>query len=288
MEGETFEMKRTYSNHDIKRPFKYDIFRKYQNKFHKRYCDKFRHSSAITSYGLIVFTDDEKGNIRFLTARRRDSISYIEFLKNRINETDMKKYISLMSFEEKKKCVDTFKLQKPELIWDDLWVNHEGKKYLEDKKRCCEAFMVNMKKYHDLFEDKNLGQPENEWGFPKGRKNRYENEIECAFREFSEETNMKTFSLKIIRNQIYDDLYFGSDSKLYRTIYFVAHCPKMIEIKTKKLCSTFRDECVSDETDKLSWDIFDDAKTKLNIEKVKILESIQKHIEQYKRRRWLT
>jgi 8-oxo-dGTP pyrophosphatase MutT (NUDIX family) len=41
---------------------------------------------------------------------------------------------------------------------------------------------------------------EPEWGFPKGRRNYNEKDIDCALREFSEETGYSKYSLKNIEN----------------------------------------------------------------------------------------
>jgi 8-oxo-dGTP pyrophosphatase MutT (NUDIX family) len=39
-----------------------------------------------------------------------------------------------------------------------------------------------------------------EWGFPKGKKNRNENDRECAIREFREETNIESHEIIEIQN----------------------------------------------------------------------------------------
>ena len=69
-----------------------------------------------------------------------------------------------------------------------------------------------------------------EWGFPKGRKKRGESDIECALREFEEETGIKSTSIQILRNikPIKENLT-GTDGKCYRHIYFLAEMLDPIE-----------------------------------------------------------
>jgi 8-oxo-dGTP pyrophosphatase MutT (NUDIX family) len=62
-----------------------------------------------------------------------------------------------------------------------------------------------------------------EWGFPKGRKKRGESDIECAIREFSEETDIDESSIEILKNikPIEEDLT-GTNGIRYKHIYYLA------------------------------------------------------------------
>jgi 8-oxo-dGTP pyrophosphatase MutT (NUDIX family) len=41
-----------------------------------------------------------------------------------------------------------------------------------------------------------------EWGFPKGRRNSYESELNCALREYEEETGYEKRDIAIINNKL--------------------------------------------------------------------------------------
>ena len=41
-----------------------------------------------------------------------------------------------------------------------------------------------------------------EWGFPKGRRNLYEKDLNCALREFSEETGYSSKSINLIESLV--------------------------------------------------------------------------------------
>ena len=277
-----------------KERYKYKYHSYFSNNFRK-YCYKFKNyinedDKSITSFGVIVFHTDVEGKIKYLLMKRKDSISYIEFLKNNIKEEDMEKYVSLMSLAEKQKCVDAYLKKSPRLVWDDLWVNHFCKCYKDDYEKCSLSFMDNMKKYYHLFTNPNIGMKENEWGFPKGRKFRRESELECALREFREETNLSTYNIRVIKNKVYEETYIGSDNKSYRTIYFIAYCPLLLEFKLKKLDSKFRNAFISEETDELSWSSLEDSQLKLNEKRSELLKNVEKYILEYRRnkRRYLT
>jgi 8-oxo-dGTP pyrophosphatase MutT (NUDIX family) len=53
---------------------------------------------------------------------------------------------------------------------------------------------------------------EPEWGFPKGRANANESEIETAIREFIEETGIKRENFRILKNLQYIDEVFRSEN----------------------------------------------------------------------------
>jgi 8-oxo-dGTP pyrophosphatase MutT (NUDIX family) len=61
-----------------------------------------------------------------------------------------------------------------------------------------------------------------EWEFPKGRKNENEKDIDCAFREFEEETGFSRENIKILNNVIpYEEIFIGSNYKSYKHRYFI-------------------------------------------------------------------
>ena len=62
-----------------------------------------------------------------------------------------------------------------------------------------------------------------EWGFPKGRRNYQENDVNCAYREFNEETGYEKEDLDMITNiQPFEEIFMGSNYKSYKHKYYVA------------------------------------------------------------------
>ena len=68
--------------------------------------------------------------------------------------------------------------------------------------------------------------PEPEWEFPKGRKFNGESDINCAKREFAEETGIELNNIKLIENVIaYDEYNIGTNFKPYYFKYYIAYIP---------------------------------------------------------------
>ena len=64
---------------------------------------------------------------------------------------------------------------------------------------------------------------ETEWGIPKGRRNDRETNLECAIREFLEETGIKEQDLIIYKNVIpLEEVYTGTNNLKYKHIYYLA------------------------------------------------------------------
>lgn len=232
----------------------------------------------ITSYGIILYTFEKNKYLKYLVCQRRDSISYIQYLQDLIDEKNIIKYINLMSKEEKDRCLEYYYKQEAHTIWKDLWINHNSKIYKKDYKRCTEVFLKNMEKYIEYFKDDKLGQKENEWCFPKGRKHNNENEIECALREFEEETSINNKHISVDKNIYFEEFYIGSNNLLYKTIYYIAYIPFVPRKIYKYYPNNIRTKSVSAEINDIEWMEYETAINHLNDSKKQILEKINKYI----------
>jgi len=66
---------------------------------------------------------------------------------------------------------------------------------------------------------------ETEWGFPKGRRNINELDVDCALREFYEETNIPTENMRLLYNiKPMEEVFTGSNKIRYKHVYYVAQC----------------------------------------------------------------
>jgi 8-oxo-dGTP pyrophosphatase MutT (NUDIX family) len=64
---------------------------------------------------------------------------------------------------------------------------------------------------------------EPEWGFPKGRRNIAEKNVDCAVREFYEETNYSLDNIHILeRLNCLEEEYQGSNCIKYKHVYYIA------------------------------------------------------------------
>lgn len=271
-----FELSNMYNNFcNYSKPNRYSDINIQEDKTYENVdLLKMKCNKPITSYGIILYTYEKNKYLKYLICQRRDSIAYIQFLKDSIEEKDMKKYINLMTKEEKHRCLEYFYKKDPYTIWKDLWINDKSRIYKYEYKRCTDMFLKNMEKYIEIFLDESIGQNENSWGFPKGRLQDKENEIECALREFEEETNISQSLISVDKNISFEEIYIGSNNLLYKTVYYTAYIPFVPKKEYKYYPYNIRKKFVSPETYEFEWLEYKTATYRLNESKRSILSKI--------------
>ena len=76
---------------------------------------------------------------------------------------------------------------------------------------------------------------ETEWGFPKGRRNLRESDIDCAKREFEEESGYDSQNYQIIdENLKFEEIFSGTNNIRYQHTYFLAKSLKDINLVIDK------------------------------------------------------
>jgi hypothetical protein len=84
-------------------------------------------------------------------------------------------------------------------LWDDLWIVHGSHIHLEGYERAFRKFeMARDTILSAINLEVSVSPPFPPWGFPKGKKNSQEKELDCALREFSEETNLDTLRIRFL------------------------------------------------------------------------------------------
>ena len=119
---------------------------------------------------------------------------------------------------------------------------------------------------------------EPEWGFPKGRRNLKEKNIECAKREFEEETNIVIEDYNIINMTPLEEIYLASNNLKYKHIYYIS------QIKNKNFLLKIEENNTEQkiEIGNISWFSFNDALNiirEYNIEKKNILINLHLNIK---------
>ena len=188
---------------------------------------------SITSIGIILYINLDK-IIKYLMICRRNSIGFVEFIRGRYIKSDLKyiqKLIDVMSVYEIKILLDN----DFDYLWEQLWLDNKFKKknnriqrdykFAKDKflKLKNGYFINNIKinlKY--FINKKSTIYNEPEWGFPKGRRNNGETNIQTAIREFKEETNLNSDEFVINSDKIFIEEYKSYDNVKYKNIYYLA------------------------------------------------------------------
>jgi 8-oxo-dGTP pyrophosphatase MutT (NUDIX family) len=275
---------------EIKNKYLYKIDRKRKYLMYCSNCGKYGHiykkcNDAITSLGIVAFKvgnkvvlnngklksqiyDMYKTNIpenfkkdydiQFLLIKRKHTLGYIEFIRGRYilecKET-IESLFKLMTEDEIKKIAR----KDFNLLWNELWLNDDYK--IRNYKN---EYDISKKKYNELSkrEEYNLDyflkeiKPRwkySEWGFPKGRRNLKEKNIESACREFMEETSYKEGDFETFENikQI-SEIFHGTNGILYKHTYYVA---KVNKVEISESFNRFQMNEIGD----IRWFSYEDA-----------------------------
>ncbi|MDA7464042.1 NUDIX domain-containing protein, partial [Candidatus Poseidonia alphae] len=182
----------------------------------------------ITSIGFIVFRVKEN-KIEYLMIKRKHSLGFVEFMRGKYPVHNYDYLINIfneMSNEEK----DIIRKSDFNELWEYLWGDQVGIQYRGEEKTSKEKYdllkmgLSNKKDYNleTLLNECDNNWMETEWGFPKGRRNYQEKDLNCAFREFEEETGYLRNQVKLIQNICpYEEIFTGSNMKSYKHKYFI-------------------------------------------------------------------
>ena len=252
----------------------------------------------ITSYGIILFRSSPVG-IQYLMLRRKDSFGYIDFIRGKYMVNNIEQIQSIfneMSISEKNKILKN----DFETLWKMMWgetsicnqyKNEEilsQKKFdvlstfgvpINEKKELCNFVMGNKEFYclEDFIHNSTTRWDDPEWEFPKGRRNFQEKDLDCALREFEEETGIVKSDISIIKNVMaFEEIFVGSNHKSYKHKYFLAYTDKQIENL---------DNYQKSEVSKLDWKTLDECLESIrpyNTEKKKLIININRVLEEYR------
>jgi len=205
----------------------------------------------ITSIGVIAFRksseyenleeENKEGEFEckpenkyeYLMIQRTDSFGFVEFIRGKYSVYNCQ-YIKNI-IDEMTVCEKNNILTKPfNELWSSLWGEYSGIQYRGEEQVSKNKFLqlkngVEMSsgvKYNleTLISSSTTKWETAEWGFPKGRRNHQEKDLDCGFREFEEETGYDKFSLKQIHNVIpYEEIFIGSNIKSYKNKYYLSY-----------------------------------------------------------------
>jgi len=194
----------------------------------------------IISFGIICYKI-EKNEIKYLMIQRKDSLSFMEFVRGKYELSNIdyiKKLLLNMTISERDMIItNTF-----ENIWNYIWFqtdnnsNKNNKEYMNSKFKFSLLNENNfLKNYITSIKSVFFSQ---EWGFPKGRRKIKENDIDCAVREFFEETRITEDNISII-NEInpFEEMFFGTNGIMYKHLYYISKLRNMdIPIEIDNTC----------------------------------------------------
>jgi 8-oxo-dGTP pyrophosphatase MutT (NUDIX family) len=241
----------------------------------------------ITSYGIITFRGGLNG-IEYLMIRRKNSFGYIDFIRGKYspyNLTHLKTIVDEMSQEEKNNILNT----PFDKLWNDMWGKIDNNQYKNEENASKKKFELLKEGVYidnilytliDIIQLSTTCWLETEWEFPKGRRNQKEKDLECALREFEEETGISKSSIEIIENVLpFEEIFIGSNHKAYKHKYFLALFKE--SSNTINNLNNFQKTEVS----KLEWKTINECIESIrpyNLEKKEIIQNINKVLQEYR------
>lgn len=242
----------------------------------------------ITSMGIILiqFNPDTKKN-EYLMVRRRNTIGFVEFMRGKYT-LDNYKYIlnifTIMTIAEREQILTgTF-----DELWESLWMKKNMRQYQNEYSHSKKKFDIlknglivtqlnqklNLEDFHRLAPK---DYTEQEWGFPKGRRNLRESDMEAAIRECNEETGLKTDEYKIIEDApTFQEVFLGTNNIRYKHVYFLANydSDKILEMDLDNSVQRL-------EISEVSWFPLESCLTKIrnyNTAKKELIKSVDEYL----------
>jgi 8-oxo-dGTP pyrophosphatase MutT (NUDIX family) len=222
-------------------------------------------TAPITSYGILAFRINKPSwnqaaalakdewdcsgipdqSLEYLLIQRKDSIGYIELLRAKYKLTDLD-YI-------RQQIAGTTAAERHALIhspfydlWTGLWgpmTNVENRQYKQEYEQAKSKFELLRDgvaigglavTLADLIATTPLEWDTPEWGFPKGRRNAFESDFQCALREFTEETGLTANQIRIFENmEPIRESFIGNNAIHYCHVYYLAWVSNNVDVRMK-------------------------------------------------------
>ncbi|QKF93771.1 NUDIX hydrolase [Fadolivirus algeromassiliense] len=170
-----------------------------------------------------------KNYIKFLLIRRKHTLGFLEFIRGRYSIDNVEGIIFLFK-QMTPYEINKIRLYSFDELWDEVWGDNKNKATYQNE------YTSSKDKYNKLKSEDNGFLSLNfylenvipsweyaEWGFPKGRRNMKETDINCAMREFCEESGFNINDFSIINGiKPIEENFVGTNGINYRHIYYLA------------------------------------------------------------------
>lgn len=219
-------------------------------------------------------------DIEYLMICRSNTFGYIDFMKGNYSLNNLEHIqvlINEMTISEKNDILtlsfeDLYRrLTKPTKQHINVR-NDESKKKFENLRNglSVSGETVTLQMMIDYSDSQWIN---NEWEFPKGRKNYKEKDLDCAKREFQEETGISSTNLQIINNVMpFEEVFIGSNQKCYKNVYYLGIIDGDVDLTNYQ----------ESEVSIMEWKTFNDCIESIrdyNVEKSSLLTNVHNFIQ---------
>lgn len=234
-----------------------------------------------------IETDETDNKLRYLMICRKHSTAFVEFIRGKYELTNPKYLCKLFERMTLNELLMINKSSYKEL-YVNLWKNNiETQHYLNEFEKSNSKFKslkdgythkdthINLDKLLNSIECK---WTEPEWGFPKGRRNSNETDINCATREFKEETDFRDDDYELINIDPISETYTSINRIRYKHLYYLSQIKN--ESAIPKISETNKHQEI--EVSAIDWFTYEEAVLKIRdyqTEKLKVLEKVHKTLK---------
>lgn len=280
--------KKSHKKKSFKNKFKRDIT---SMNFLCSNCGKRGHTfnsctDPLTSCGIICFkkvhtkNKIDLFNYKILLVRRKHTIGYIELLRGKYNINNnsyINKLFNIMTNEEIDLIneTDNFDALRNKLgMTRDYRGNYREYDYAKKKfytvKDNIDYYLANKKDEWN----------ETEWGLPKGKRNSRETNLECAIREFEEETGIPSNKITILKNvKPLEEIYSGINNIKYKHIYYFSILNESEEFNDNEVNLNKNNKEQSMEISKIKWFSFNEIENTIRYYYISKLNIIHKSFQ---------
>jgi 8-oxo-dGTP pyrophosphatase MutT (NUDIX family) len=188
------------------------------------------------SFGLLCYRirnvadQPTSRSIEYLMIQRKDSLAFMEFVRGKYdlaNKAYINHLLSFMTHIERQQLLSaTFND-----LWNQVLCQNFIPRHTQDYNDARVKFETLQKiSLETLVRNTTTDYTEPEWGFPKGRRRLREDDVDCAMREFCEETGVVKGDIELMRNAApYEEIFYGTNNVLYRHVYYCAQLCRNVD-----------------------------------------------------------
>ncbi len=202
-------------------------------------------SHPITSFGLVCFrlAPHDPCVVQYLMVQRNDSLCFVEFVRGKYNLQNRGYLLHLfrnMTADERERVAEG----DFDALWNGFWQQDNRRHYTKEYDQARTRYITLRDGFHlrpsggrsngggdlvhvslaDLLAATAADhRPAPEFGFPKGRRNLTETDLQCACREFREESGIALEHVRIVAPATpFEETFTGCNRVRYRHVYFLA------------------------------------------------------------------
>lgn len=168
-----------------------------------------------TSFGVILYKK-ETDCISYLICQKRLTDQYISFIYGNYSKYKLFDLFCLMTENERNNLIK----YDFDTLWNDVSFDIKGYNKAKIKFYNIRPHMMN------LFDICKSQTEQTKWEFPKGRKNKKEDGLVCAKREFNEEIGVSIEHLTPSFPFTINEKFYGSDGNVYIYKYYLIEYDK--------------------------------------------------------------